>query len=150
MQSMLGTGTRHIVWECVLAWNLPLAACSARHAAVHTHTSTRTMSMLPHSTETVGRVMAAFSLLSTLPVAHPHPSSRPMAPSDTPALSETTTLAKHQPLTLVCTKDDGKGNCTAGAGVDGTDIVVRGEGMTTGATMTWVHNTHARECEPMQ
>jgi hypothetical protein len=126
MQSMLGTGKRPIVGECVLAWNLPFSACSARHAAVHTHTSTRTMSMLPHSTQTVGRVMAAFSLLSTLPVAHPHPASRPMAPSDTRALGETTTLAKHQPLTLVCTNDDGKGNCTAGAGVDGTDIVVLG------------------------
>ena len=105
--------------------------------------------MLPHGTQTVGRVMAAFSLLSTLPVAQPHPSSRRMAPSDTPALSETTTLGKHQPLTLVCTTDDGKGNCMAGAGVDGTDIVVFGEGRTQDAIMSCVNNTYAVACEPM-
>jgi hypothetical protein len=87
--------------------------------------------MHPPSTNTVGSAVAAFCLLSARAVAQPQPASRLMALLDTPALSETTTPAKHQPLTLVCTKDDGKGTCTAGVGVDGKAMVVIGEGMTT-------------------
>jgi hypothetical protein len=94
--------------------------------------------------------MVALGLMATLAVVQPQPASRPLAPSETPAPSEITTPAKNQPLTLLCTKDDRKGNCTAGAGVDGKAIMVVGEGMTQGATMTCVSKIHAVACEPMQ
>lgn len=99
---------------------------------------------------TFGSVMAALCLISTLAVAQPQPSSPPRTPSGTPALSESPTPAKNQPLTLICTKDDGKGNCTAGAGTDGKELVVVGEGMTKGATMNCVNKANAVECEPMK
>jgi len=106
--------------------------------------------MLGNSSKTVGSAMAALCLVSTLAVAQPKPSSQPMAPSGTPALSESPTPAKNQPLTLVCTKDDGKGNCTAGAGIDGKEMVVVGEGMTKGAAMTCVNKTNALACDPIK
>jgi hypothetical protein len=106
--------------------------------------------MLRNMSQTVGSAMAALCLVSTLAVAQPQPSSRPMGQSETPALSESPTPAKNQPLTLVCTKDDGKGNCTAGAGTDGKEMVVVGEGMTKGAAMTCVNKTNAIACDPIK
>ena len=106
--------------------------------------------MLRNMTKTVGSAMAALCLISTLAVAQPQPPSQPMAPSGNPAMSETPNPAKNQPLTLVCTKDDGKGNCTAGAGADGKEMVVVGEGMTKGATMTCVNKTNAIACDPIK
>ena len=106
--------------------------------------------MLRNINKTVGSAMAALCLVSTLAVAQPQPSSRPMGQSGTPALSESPTPAKNQPLTLVCTKDDGKGNCTAGAGIDGKEMVVVGEGMTKGAAMTCVNKTNALACDPIK
>ena len=100
--------------------------------------------------KTVGSAMAALCLVSTLAMAQPQPSSRPMGPSGTPALSESPTPAKNQPLTLVCTKDDGKGNCTAAAGTDGKEMVVVGEGMTKGTAMTCVNKTNALACDPLK
>ena len=99
--------------------------------------------MLRNISKTVGSAVAALCLVSTLAVAQPQPSSRPMGQSGTPALSESPTPAKNQPLTLVCTRDDGKGNCTAAAGTDGKELVVVGQGMTKGDAMTWVNNINA-------
>ena len=106
--------------------------------------------MLGNISKTVGSAVAALCLVSTLAVAQPQPSSRPMGQSGTPALSESPTPAKNQPLTLVCTKDDGKGNCTAAAGTDGKELVVVGQGMTKGDAMTCVNKINAIDCDPIK
>ena len=99
--------------------------------------------MLANIRKPVGSALAALGRVSTLAMAQPPPSSRPMGQSETPALRASSRPATNQPLTLVCTNDDGKGNCTTAAGTDGKDMVVVGQGMTKGDAMTWVNNINA-------
>ena len=51
-------------------------------------------------------------------------------------------------IRLTCTRDDGKGNCTAATGKDGKEFVVNGEGLKSGATMTCIDRGTVVDCEP--
>jgi|GraSoiStandDraft_57_1057295.scaffolds.fasta_scaffold538983_1 hypothetical protein len=82
--------------------------------------------------KTLGGTMMGVCLISTLAVAQ-----TPMAPQG-------------QPMTMTCTKDDGKGTCTAATGADGKEIVVVGTGLKKGATMTCVNRGNVVDCDPVQ
>jgi hypothetical protein len=111
--------------------------------------------MLRHITTTFGSAMAALCLVSTLAMAQ-----TPMTPqygnttpqqghrqeSSTERQMEKTSEA--QRIRLTCTKDDGKGNCTAATGTDGKDFVVNGEGLKSGATMSCVDRGTVVDCVP--
>jgi hypothetical protein len=106
--------------------------------------------MLRNITKTVGSAMAALCLVSTLAMAQAQNPSQPM----TPQTGNTTPQQGHRqnpsqdPLSLICTRDDGKGNCTAARGADGKEFVVNGEGLKSGATMTCVDKVTVVECKP--
>ena len=106
--------------------------------------------MLRHITKTVGSAMAALCLVSTLAMAQTPSPSQPM----TPQMGNTTPQQGHRqspsqdPLNLICTRDDGKGNCVAATGADGKEFVVNGEGLKSGATMTCVDKGTVVECKP--
>jgi hypothetical protein len=56
------------------------------------------------------------------------------------------TLAIAQEQAMTCTKDDGKGNCTAAAGADGHVIPVAGNNLKTGALMTCIDRGYVVNC----
>ena len=90
--------------------------------------------------KTVGSAMAALCLVSTLAMAQSQHASPPVPPGENPSMQHvqpaTPTQPQPIPQRLTCTKDDGKGNCTAAAAADGTEILVVGEGLKKGEAMS--------------
>jgi hypothetical protein len=115
-----------------------------------TNATVRNQNMLRHISTTVGSAMAALCLVSTLALAQyqtpPPPASRSQNPAATDSRSQYP--SPRQPLNMTCTADDGKGNCTAAQGADGKNVVVVGEGMKTGTTMTCVDTGSVVNCKP--
>jgi hypothetical protein len=111
--------------------------------------------MLGNITKTVGSAMATLCLTATLAIAQ-----TPM----TPQTGNTTPQQGHRQgssterqmqktsegerMRLTCTKDDGKGNCTAATGANGKEFVVNGEGLKSGATMSCIDRGSVVDCAP--
>ena len=134
--------------------------------------------MLRPLTTTVGSTLAALCLVSTLAIAQspsstpsqyptqPEPSQsqpqypgQPMTPQygntmpqqghrQNPAQSEMRYPSKRQAMRMICSKDNGKGNCVAARGADGREIVVVGEGLKSGASMSCVDRGNMVDCDP--
>jgi len=116
--------------------------------------------MLRNITKTVGSAMAALCLVSTLAMAQTQYPAQPMTPqtgNTTPQQGhrqESSTerqmqkTSESQRMRLTCTRDDGKGNCTAATGADGKEFVVNGEGLKSGATMSCVDRGTVVDCDP--
>jgi hypothetical protein len=134
--------------------------------------------MLRPLTTTVGSTLAALCLVSTLAMAQspssmpsqyptqPEPSqSQPQSPAQPmtpqygntmpqqghrqqPAQSEMRYPSERQAMRMICSKDNGKGNCVAARGADGREIVVVGEGLKSGAYMTCVDRGNMVDCDP--
>ena len=104
--------------------------------------------MVRNMGKTFGSAMVVLCLISTLAMAQTP--SQPMAPQT----GNTTPQQGHRqspsqdPMNLVCSRDDGKGNCVAATGPDGKEFVVNGEGLKSGATMTCVDRGSVVECKP--
>jgi len=111
--------------------------------------------------KTFGSALAALCLVSTLAMAQQTQSpSQPMTPqtgNTTPQQghrqqgateSQMEKTSQGQRMRLTCTRDDGKGNCTAATAPDGKEFVVNGEGMKSGATMSCVDRGTVVDCEP--
>jgi Spy/CpxP family protein refolding chaperone len=121
--------------------------------------------MLRPLTTTVGSTLAALCLVSTLAMAQ-SPSStpsqypaQPMTPQygntmpqqghrQQPTQSEMRYPSERQAMRMICSKDNGKGNCVAARGADGREIVVVGEGLKSGASMTCVDRGNMVDCDP--
>jgi hypothetical protein len=111
--------------------------------------------MLRNITTTFGSALAALCLVSTLAMAQ-----TPMTPqtgNTTPQQghrqqsateSQIQKTSQGERIRLTCTRDDGKGNCTAGTSADGKEFVVNGEGLKSGATMSCVDRGTVVDCEP--
>jgi hypothetical protein len=56
--------------------------------------------------------------------------------------------SQDQTMRLLCTRDDGKGNCTAATGADGKEFVVNGEGLKSGAYMNCIDRGSVVDCVP--
>ena len=108
--------------------------------------------MLRNITKTVGGAMAALCLVSTLAMAQSQSASPPVPPGENPSMQQgqpaPPTQPQPLPQRLTCTKDDGKGNCTAGAMADGKEIVVAGTGLKKGAAMACVNMGTVISCQP--
>ena len=120
--------------------------------------------MLRNMTKTVGSAIAALCLVSTLALAQDQKPSQPPSPSQpmTPQYGNTTPQQGHrqnpaegmqqpsqgQMMRLLCTKDNGKGNCTAATAPDGKEFVVHGEGVKSGGYMNCVDRGTVVDCEP--
>jgi len=108
--------------------------------------------MLRNITKTVGGAVAALCLVSTLVMAQSQSPSPPVPPGENPSMQQgqpaTPTQPQPIPQRLTCTKDDGKGNCTAGAMADGKEIVVAGTGLKKGAAMACVNIGTVISCKP--
>jgi len=107
--------------------------------------------MLRNISKTVGSAMAALCLVSTLAMAQTQYPSQPMTPqtgNTTPQQGHRQNPSQDQSMTLICTKDDGKGDCVAATGTDGKEYVVVGEGLKSGATMTCVDRGNIVDCKP--
>jgi len=135
------------VW---LAWTLLLSVRSSRHVVVSTHESIRSKHMLRLMSKTFGSAMAALCLVSTLAVAQAQRPAQPMPPPDNPAMrqSQPQNQSDSPTMTLVCTRDDGKGHCTAAAGADGKQVAVVGEGLMKGSLMTCIGKGNVVNCKP--
>jgi Spy/CpxP family protein refolding chaperone len=121
--------------------------------------------MLRPLTTTVGSTLAALCLVSTLAMAQ-SPSStpsqypaQPMIPQygntmppqghrQQPTQSEMRYPSEREAMRMICSKDNGKGNCVAARGADGREIVVVGEGLESGASMTCVDRGNMVDCDP--
>jgi len=64
------------------------------------------------------------------------------------AQTQTQAPPQSQRMTMTCSRDDGKGNCTAAAMADGKEIVVVGEGLEKGASMDCVNTGNMVNCKP--
>jgi hypothetical protein len=106
--------------------------------------------MLRTMGKTFGSAMAALCLVATLALAQSQTSASPMSPAeDTAVRQHQTQKPTHgQPQPMTCTKDDGKGTCTAAAGPDGREMVVVGVGMEKGASMTCTDRGNVVDCKP--
>ena len=121
--------------------------------------------MLQNLTKTVGSAIATLCLVSTLAVAQaqqPPSQSQSPSPPVTPQMGNTTPQQGHrqtsqgemqnpsqgQMMRLVCTRDNGKGVCTAATGPDGKEIVVNGDGVKSGGYMNCVDRGTVVDCEP--
>jgi hypothetical protein len=107
--------------------------------------------MLQHISRTVGSAMAALCLVSTLAMAQAQYPAQPMTPqtgNTTPQQGHRQNPAQEQTMTLICSRDDGKGDCVAARGADGKEFVVVGEGLKSGATMTCVDRGNLVHCKP--
>jgi hypothetical protein len=106
--------------------------------------------MLRNISKTVGSVMAALCLVSTLAMAQAQYPAQSLPSSEKAGMSQrqTQTPPSGYPMMLTCTKDNGKGNCIAAAGADGKEIVVVGEGLEKGATMSCVDRGNIVDCKP--
>jgi hypothetical protein len=127
--------------------------------------------------KTVGSALAALCLVSTLTMAQSQSSHPPIAQGQNPAMNQervqnpaptqypsqpmtpqtgnTTPQQGHRQnpseertMTLVCSRDDGKGDCVAAKGTDGKEFVVVGEGLKSGATMSCVDRGNMVHCKP--
>jgi Spy/CpxP family protein refolding chaperone len=121
--------------------------------------------MLRPLTTTVGSTLAALCLVSTLAMAQ-SPSStpsqypaQPMTPQSgntmpqqghrqNPAQNEMQYPSERGAMRMICSKDNGKGKCVAARGADGREIVVVGEGLKSGASMTCVDRGNMVDCDP--
>ena len=65
-----------------------------------------------------------------------------------PAQSERQYPSERQAMRMICIKDNGKGNCVAARSADGREIVVVGEGLKSGASMTCVDRGNMVDCDP--
>ncbi len=88
--------------------------------------------MLRNLQRMFGGTVAVVCLVSTLAVAQ--------TPTQTPP--------QGQPQNLICSKDDGKGDCVAAMTADGKEIVVVGEGLKRGEAMTCVNTGNVVNCKP--
>jgi hypothetical protein len=121
--------------------------------------------MLRNINKTVGSALAALCLVSTLAMAQAQqplsqtqqPQPQPQYPAQpmTPQTGNTTPQQGHrqnpsqeQTMTVVCARDDGKGDCVAARGPDGKEFVVVGKGLKSGATMSCVDRGNMVHCEP--
>ena len=106
--------------------------------------------MLRNISTTVGSAMAALCLVSTLALAQYQNPPPPASQSQNPAATDSRSQypPPHQPQHMTCTADDGKGNCTAARGADGKNVVVVGEGVKTGITMTCMDTGRVVNCKP--
>jgi hypothetical protein len=134
--------------------------------------------MLRPITTTVGSTLAALCLVSTLAMAQspsstpsqyptqpeqyqsqPQYPAQPMTPQygntmpqqghrQQPTQSEMRYPSEREAMRMICSKDNGKGNCVAARGADGREIVVVGEGLKSGAYMTCVDQGNMVDCDP--
>jgi hypothetical protein len=106
--------------------------------------------MLRHMSQTFGSAMAALCLVSTLAMAQAPRPAQPMPPPENPAMRQRQPQnpPDSQAMTLICTRDDGKGDCTAAAGADGKEFVVVGEGLVKGSLMTCMDRGNVVNCKP--
>ena len=120
--------------------------------------------MLRNITKTVGSAMVALCLVSTLAMAQDQRPSQSQYPAQpmTPQYGNTTPQQGHRQTSqgqmhnpsqgearrLLCTRDDGKGNCTAAKGIDGKEFVVNGEGVKSGGYMNCVDRGNIVDCGP--
>ena len=104
--------------------------------------------MLRKISTTLGSGMAALCLLSTLAMAQPQTTTPESTREPKAPTSEIRSQDPAQSQTMTCIKDDGMGNCTAAAGVDGKNIAVVGTGMKTGDTMMCVDMKGVIHCKP--
>jgi hypothetical protein len=81
--------------------------------------------------KTFGGAMAMMCLITSLAVAQ--------TPTQTPP--------QGQPQMMTCSKDDGKGDCTAATTADGKEVVVVGEGLKKGASMVCVNTGNMVNCK---
>ena len=106
--------------------------------------------MLRHMSKTFGSAMATLCLVATLAMAQAPRPAQPMPPPDNPTMRQ---RQSQQPpeshaMTLICTRDDGKGDCTAAAGADGKEFVVVGEGLVKGSLMHCLDKGNVVSCKP--
>jgi hypothetical protein len=106
--------------------------------------------MLRNISTTFGSAMAALCLVSTLAMAQPQTTTPDSTryPKSTTSESQSQDPSQHQFQNMTCIKDDGMGNCTAAVGADGKNMVVVGNGMKTGDTMTCIDKRSVMECKP--
>ena len=134
--------------------------------------------MLRPITTTVGSTLAALCLVSTLAMAQspsstpsqyptqpepyqsqPQYPAQPMTPQSgntmpqqghrqQPTQSERQSPSERQTMRMICSKDNGKGKCIAARGTDGREIVVVGDDLKSGASMTCVDRGNMVECDP--
>ena len=67
---------------------------------------------------------------------------------DTTTDDQRHTTTDNPRVRLTCSKDDGKGNCVAAMRTDGTEVVVNGDGLKSGAPMSCVDRGNVVDCEP--
>ena len=95
--------------------------------------------MLPNITKTLGSAMAVLCLVSTLAMAQTQSPSQPMTPQygnttpqqghrQNPSQGQMQNPSEGQAMRLLCTKDDGKGNCTAATGAEAKNWWFLGKG----------------------
>jgi hypothetical protein len=107
--------------------------------------------MLQNISRTVGSAIAALCLVSTLAMAQAQYPAQPMTPqtgNTTPQQGHRQHPSQEQTMTLICSRDDGKGDCVAARRADGKEFVVVGEGLKSGATMTCVDRGNLVHCKP--
>jgi hypothetical protein len=106
--------------------------------------------MLRKISTTFGSAMAALCLVSTLAMAQPQTTTMDSTrnPKSTASEYRSQDQSQRQSQNMTCIKDDGMGNCTAAVGADGKNVVVVGQGMKTGDTMTCVDMRSVVECKP--
>jgi uncharacterized protein YdeI (BOF family) len=105
--------------------------------------------VLRNISKTLGSAMATLCLVSTLAMAQT--SGQPMTPqtgNTTPQQGHRQNPSQGQSMTLICAKDDGKGNCIAATGTDGKEFVIEGQGLKSGASMSCVDRGNIIECKP--
>jgi|SwirhirootsSR3_FD_contig_31_8333916_length_1891_multi_8_in_0_out_0_1 hypothetical protein len=106
--------------------------------------------MLRNIRKTASSAMTVLCLVSTLALAQSQSSAPPIPQAQNPAvnLEQTQNPSEDQTRNMVCTKDDGKGNCTAAAGADGKEMVVVGKGLEKGVRMSCVDTGNVVNCKP--
>jgi hypothetical protein len=106
--------------------------------------------MLRKFSTTAGSAIAALCLVSTLAIAQPQ--TMRMDPTTNPRQSagdyRSQDRSRYQSHNMICTQDDRMGNCTAAAGDDGRQFVVRGDGLERGDRMSCVDRFYMVKCSP--
>jgi hypothetical protein len=89
--------------------------------------------MLRNIGKTFGSAMAALCLVSSLMVVQ----------------TSSQTLPQGQSQNMTCTKDNGKGVCTAARTADGKEVLVVGQGLERGDSMTCIDRGNIVDCKPV-
>jgi hypothetical protein len=72
----------------------------------------------------------------------------PQTGNTTPQQGHKQHPSQEQTMTLICARDDGKGDCVAARGADGKEFVVVGKGLKSGAAMSCVDRGNMVDCKP--